>query len=90
MKFKSLISFVVLIAVLFSSCAQSLVCKGVEYEPVGVFTKSQKKEEVEYKTKAASIILGILFIETIAVPIYLWGFKLFEPKRCKEKSLPLE
>lgn len=79
------ISIILIVSILLVSCAQNKICNGVEYEPCGVFTQDEKKKDVEYKRKASSVILGILFFETIIVPIYLFGFKLYEPK-CKEKK----
>ena len=81
-----LTSIILILLVFMSSCAQTKVCHGVQYEPYGLFTKDQKKENVEYRKKVSNVLLGIIFIETIIVPIMVWGFNLWEPVECNEKK----
>lgn len=73
------------VSLLFAGCAQTKLINGVEYEPYGIVNSDEnKKEGIEYQKKKSSIILSILFCETLVVPFVLIGFKLFEPVKLKD------
>lgn len=80
-----LIVFILVVSLLITGCAQSKIIHGVEYEPYGVINrKDERKFQVEYKRKRSSIILSILLFETVVVPFYLIGFRLYEPVKFKD------
>ncbi|NIR12560.1 MAG: hypothetical protein GWN86_00815 [Desulfobacterales bacterium] len=39
----------------------------------------EEVECVDYQVNWENVILGSIFIETIVVPIWLFGFELYEP-----------
>ncbi|NOR85655.1 hypothetical protein GQ473_06065 [archaeon] len=45
----------------------------------GIFTPEKKHPDYDYKLRKKSVVLSILFCETIVVPFFLLGKKLFEP-----------
>ena len=65
---------------LLSSCASTRVINGIEYTPYGVLSVDRKVDSIKYKKKISSIILSIIFVETVIVPVVLIGYKLFEPE----------
>lgn len=79
--------FVLIVSLLVSGCAQVKVLNGVTYEPYGIINrKDEKSVDVEYKRKRSSIILSVLFVETIIVPFILIGFRLYEAEKIKDKE----
>lgn len=86
-----LIIFILVVALIFSGCAQSRVLSGTQYEPYGVINrKDEKKENVVYERKKSSVVLSVLFFETIVVPIVLMGFHLYEPYTLKKSEKETE
>ena len=61
--------------------AQSSNCHhdSVEVPPYGVFTKELAQPNIQYTTCAGSVILAIIFCETVVAPVYLIGWELYEP-----------
>lgn len=57
------------------------ICK--MYEPYGIFDMNIEDENIRYKTSIGNIVIGVIFIETVYVPIVLWGWYLWEPVRVK-------
>lgn len=55
------------------------VMKDVTIYPYGWANKSEKVEGIEYKVSVGNIIWSVILSETIAVPIYFTGWKLWEP-----------
>jgi len=52
----------------------------VNVKPYGLFNQEKKKiEGVEYKLVVGNVIWSVILIETIGVPIYFIGWRLFEP-----------
>lgn len=74
----------VIVAIVFCitiiGCADSKVINGKEVEPYGLINKNQvKQDNVHYRVCNESIIWGIILFETIVMPIYFFGFSLYEP-----------
>lgn len=65
---------------MLSSCASTKVFNGIEYKPYGVLSVDRKVDNIQYKKKISSIVLSIIFVETVIVPVVLIGYKLFEPE----------
>ena len=62
------------------ACADPKNIDGITYDTYGVFNESEKKNpSVEYHLCIGNVIWGILLIETIVMPIYFFGFSLYEP-----------
>lgn len=54
------------------------------YPTYGFFTEAQdKSDKVCYEFIAVNLIPFIIFIETVIVPIYIFGWDLWEPVRLK-------
>jgi hypothetical protein len=61
-------------------CAESKRIDGKIVEPYGLINKKEvKQSDVLYKLNKGSVILGIIFCETVIVPIYIFGYDLYEP-----------
>ena len=76
---KSFLSILVIVSLLFIGCAKTKNLSGVDYKPYGLFTENDvKSSKVHYKPCVPNVILGVIFFETIAAPIYVFGFSLFE------------
>lgn len=78
---KKLISIIVVSVLLTVNCAGTKMLNGTEYKSYGVLSTDRKKENVCYETRKKSIVLSIIFCETIIVPLVLLGYKLFEPEK---------
>lgn len=73
------ISVLLASAFLLSSCGGATVC-GVQYDSYGLLNQDEKKNsDISYKISVGSLVVGIIFLETIIVPIYVFGFDLFTP-----------
>lgn len=54
------------------------------YPSYGIFNEdTDKSQNVCYKMSPLSVILSIIFIETVIVPVYLVGWDLWDPYRIK-------
>lgn len=78
-----------LITFLLNACADNKVFDGKEYETYGLINKDEiKKPCVQYKLSTGNLVWGIILVETILMPIYFFGFSLWEPvapiHNCKE------
>ena len=80
---RKIISLVLIIALVSSfvvSCAESKVINGVEYQPYGLLDKEEVKDpKILYKVSFGDIFWGVVGFETIFLPIYCFGFNLYEP-----------
>lgn len=74
---------ILLIAIIFTSCADSKKFKinneEVVVKPYGWFDLNAKNDSVNYKLSTGNIVLGVLFSGTIVVPVILTGDQLWEP-----------
>lgn len=63
-----------------SCCAESKTIEGKTYSAYGFFNKdTQKNEQIEYEVSVGSVVIGCIFCETIIVPVYLAGWRLWQP-----------
>jgi len=75
--------------IIFSGCGVPKTIDGVEYKPVGIFSKiipenfsknlSNYSESIQYEICVGNLIWGIILVETIIAPIYFFGFSIFNP-----------
>lgn len=71
---------IIILSLVFINCFST--CKMMDKKCIphyGVFTPEKKHSDYDYKLRRKSVILSILFCETIIVPFFLIGQKLFEP-----------
>ena len=59
--------------------ASSCFIDSVEVPPYGLLNKELEQPNVQYTTCAWSVILSIVFSETVIAPVYLIGWELYEP-----------
>lgn len=82
MKPKSFISSVlaVVLAIASSGCAESMVIDGRKYKPYGALNESEVHDSrVQYQPSMSSITWALILCETVVVPIYVFGFAMYEP-----------
>lgn len=73
-------ALVVLVGLLFTSCAEEKTIDGVTYRPYGLLNEStQKNPDINYEVSGWALCSGIVFVETIIVPVYVFGYNLWEP-----------
>lgn len=82
---KKIILFLsILLTVGLTSCADEKIIDGVKYEPYGLANEDvRKNDSIQYEMSPGSVICGILFCETIVVPVYVVGWNLYEPIKKK-------
>jgi len=79
MKTKILL-LVLLVGLLFVSCAEDKTIDGVTYRPYGLLNEdTQKNPDINYEISGWAVCSGIVFSETIIVPVYTFGYNLWEP-----------
>jgi len=69
---------VALCAALLSGCGEKSIC-GKQYSGYGLFTQDEKVESIKYKVSVSSVIVAVVFSETIIVPLLIVGLDLWEP-----------
>lgn len=82
---KKLIAAVALAVAAFglSGCGDETI-NGTKYKSYGIFNEEVVKDpKILYEVSAASVIVAIIFCETIVVPVYVVGWDLYEPVRVK-------
>lgn len=78
---------IISIIIILISCADKKTINGTTYRPYGIFNENTaKNDNVEYEVSGWAVFSGILFFETIAVPIYTFGFNLWQPVRLKSQN----
>lgn len=81
-KIQFIIGALVAASVALSGCADSKVIGGHEVQPYGVFNQQTAKTPgVDYEVSPGSVILAIVFVETVVVPVYIVGWDLYQPVR---------
>jgi len=67
--------------VLLSGCSGGpKVIDGVKYGTYGIANeKDMRNPNIEYEVSTSSVVLAIIFCETVVVPIYIIGWDLYEP-----------
>lgn len=77
---KKIIVSLLIGAVLLSGCSSNKTIDGVVYKPYGFINQEDVKVAgIKYEPCWGNIIWGSILIETIAGPIYFFGFDMFEP-----------
>ena len=89
---KKLLVLIISVTILLSSCAQTSMLviddKPTLVKPYGWVNKTaQKNDSVNYELSAGSIIFSVLFVNTLIVPIWLTGWKLYSPVDVKSQKL---
>jgi len=83
---KNIILILMVVAMLFASCASKKTIDGKTYRTYGVLNEDiYKNDSIQYRVSGWAIVSGIIFSETIIVPVYVFGFHLWEPIYKKNK-----
>ena len=51
----------------------------ITFETYGLFNQDKRNPDVHYELKWGNIVWSVILVETIAVPIILLGWYLYEP-----------
>jgi len=77
-----LIALLIGAAALLSACGNDATIDGKHYQTYGIANmETQKDPNVLYEISAGSVIVAILFSETIIIPVYVVGWDLWQPVR---------
>lgn len=81
---KLLLTAALAVSIALASCADSRVIDGKRYEPYGIANKEEHKDpDIVYRMDAWSVVFSVVFVETLIVPVYIIGWKLWEPVKAK-------
>lgn len=80
------------VALLLSSCADektlTLNGRNKTFEPYGWADYEElKNDSIYYKVNIGNIVCDVILIETVAIPIWLTGWQLYEPIKVKEEFI---
>jgi hypothetical protein len=68
------------LSILLIGCADEKVINGKTYPTYGLLNSDNNKDPaIRYRTVWGNIFWGIFLFETIAAPIYFFGYSMFEP-----------
>ena len=85
MKNVKLITSLFIMVMIIVSCGQPKRINGKTYDTYGLFSEDvAKNDSIQYSICGESVVCGIIFVETIIVPIYCFGFDLYEPEMLKD------
>ena len=78
---KFLLVGVMLASVALSGCAGPITrSDNTVVKPYGIFNEdSRKVPGVKYEVSLGSVVVAIIFSETIIIPVYVVGWDLFQP-----------
>lgn len=80
MRIIAIVVIFALLVTLFTGCASEKTIDGVTYDTYGFFNEDDNKNpNIHYEASVGSVIVGILFVETIIIPVYIFGFDFMEP-----------
>lgn len=83
MKSCAFIAVVLLIAAIIiipRCCASNKTIDGKTYSTYGLFNQDQyKNDSIQYEVSTGSVVVGVIFCETLIVPVYLVGWDLWQP-----------
>jgi hypothetical protein len=83
MKIFSFILIIAVVMMMFMGCEESkdltIDGKTIEVSSYGWLNEEEKNEKVVYKIDKGTVVLSIIFIESIIVPVLLTGWYLYEP-----------
>jgi hypothetical protein len=84
---KKLFALLIVVGLLMVSCAKEKTINGVTYRPYGILNAdTQKNPNIEYEVSGWAVFSGVIFVETIIVPFYTFGYNLWEPVGLKSSD----
>lgn len=83
------VAAIVVASVMLSACSGSGIVGAHRYSAYGVINQDQNKNpNIIYRVSVWNCILGVVFIETIVVPIVVVGWQLFVPDKTAGSTDP--
>lgn len=77
---KKIILLLLVCCMIFVSCGGPIVKDGTTYQCYGFLdSDTVKKPNVQYESSVGNAVLSVILIETIVIPIWLLGYKLYCP-----------
>lgn len=81
---KKILACLVGFSLMLSGCGTSIKTDHITYETYGLLNSEKfKHDDMCYSASVGSVILGVLLIETVVAPIYIFGFDVMEPTHIK-------
>lgn len=85
-KLKTIIA-IILVVVLLGGCGNNMIVDGKEIRTFGLIGNALndesiadvKQSNIKYKIIWGNVFWGIVLFETIVMPVYFFGFSIFEP-----------
>jgi hypothetical protein len=62
-----------------SACAEPRTIEGVTYVPYGLLSQEDKNPDIAYEPSAGNIFWSVVGFQTVVLPIYLVGWRLYQP-----------
>lgn len=76
--------FIIAFTTLLEGCDGKLEANGRTYGSYGFFNETtHRSSHVCYEISPLSVVVAIIFVETVIVPVYVIGCDLFNPIRLK-------
>jgi hypothetical protein len=77
---KTIAMILVIVTLCLSACGNDMVINGKRHSTYGLLNADQEKDpNVKYRVIVGNVVWGIIGFETIIIPIYFFGFSLYEP-----------
>jgi hypothetical protein len=73
------ILFILVCLFCFAGCVESKTIDGTNYSTYGLLSENNKDPNVVYQPCISNVVWGIIFVETIFAPVWLFGYELYEP-----------
>lgn len=72
---------IMLCVFMMAGCAKDVRVHGEMAKSYGLFNKERRNPNANYSLSAGSILVAIIFSETVIIPIYVFGWNLYEADR---------
>lgn len=76
---------IVAASVALSGCTYDRTIDGVTYEPYGLLSPTKESPDIVYELDWSNIVIACIFAETVIVPLYVFGFAIWQPVGKKGK-----
>lgn len=83
---KKIILAIALVAatMLLSGCGNDKIINGTQYSTFGMVNEDTHRDpKILYEISPGSVIVAIIFSETLIIPLYIIGWDLWQPVKAK-------
>jgi len=89
---KKMLSVVLILSILMTSCADSLTYENGQGQKVtvtstGVFNKGDRDPNVNYELCVGNVVWSIILVETFFAPVYFVGWSIMEPVSVRQQVI---